>query len=502
MKKILLISLIILSLFPMMLKAQSVINFPYFNEGTNSNGFTILSSNGGLNYSADGIQLTNTTSQFTGIKLNGISFKTSDGFDISFEYDMFGGKQVYNKNADGIALVIFDGSIATPGIGAAGNSLGYTNSGFSSRGNPGMQGALLGIGLDEYGEFKAKTSNGAKYRNGVSTSVGAAAKSSQVVVRGPMGDNRYTGYPVLISRRTASDEDKFALDYNNGSYSSSHSSFSSITGNTFDLRGGANGVTKDPSNPAYRKVFLRFLAGKNGTTDGYYLNLDIQHGTTRTSLFKDFFIPTTSIRYMEVTPGSANSPTTLSTSFPSTFSLGFTASTGGASQYQYVRNIRISVPFAAISNDDIISDVCKNTATTFDPLTNDLGYNSNQYSSGSQPVAKQEYVDPNSFQFKTLVDGVFQDVTGSTYTSKYGTYTYNSTSHMVTFVPNNTLINSGNATISETIYYNINNKVPLNGSNYRSMPSKITLNFKNSQCDTNVVTNVVINEYIIQPLFR
>ncbi|MFT4223161.1 L-type lectin family protein [Dysgonomonas sp.] len=497
-KKILFISLMMLLLFPMIPKAQSVISFPYFNEGTNSNGFTTLSSNGGLNYSADGIRLTNTTSQFTGIKLNGISFATSDGFDISFEFDMFGGTQVYSKNADGIALVIFDGSIATPGIGAAGNSLGYTNSGPSSNANPGMQGALLGIGLDEYGEFKARIGGNSKYRNGVNTSVGSNAKSSQVVVRGPVGDNRYTGYPVLVSRRTASDEDKFVLDYSNGNYSSSHSSFSSITGNTFELRGGASGVTKDPSSPAYRKVFLRFLAGKSGTADGYYLNLDIQHGTTRTNLFKDFFIPTTSIQYMEATSSTGNSQKTLSTSFPATFSLGFTASTGGASQTQYVRNIRVSVPFAAISNDDIISGVCKNTATTFDPLTNDLGYNSNQYMPGAEPEAKEEYVDAGSFQFKALVNGVFQDVTGNTYTSAYGTYTYNYVLQTVTFVPNSTLINSANTTISETIYYNINNKAPLNGSNYRSMPSKITLNFSNSPCETNVITN----QYIIQPLFK
>lgn len=498
-KKILFISLVMLLYFPMMARAQSVINFPYFNEGTNSSGFTTLSSNGGLNYSADGIRLTNTTSQFTGIKLNGISFATSDGFDISFEFDMFGGSQVYGKNADGIALVIFDGSIATPGIGAAGNSLGYTNSGPSGSANQGMQGALLGIGLDEYGEFKARTrGSSTKYRNGVNTSVGGSAKSSQVVVRGPVGADRYTGYPVLISRRTASDEDRFALDYGNGTYSSSYSSFSSITGNTFDLRGGASGVTKDSSNPAYRKVFLRFLAGKNGTTDGYYLNLDIQHGTTRTSLFKDFFIPTTSIQYMEATARYTDTQKTLSTGFPATFSLGFTASTGGASQTQYVRNIRVSVPFAAISNDDIINGACKDTATTFDPLTNDLGYNSNQYSPGVEPEAKEEYVDAGSFQFKTLTNGVFQDVAGNTYTSAYGTYTYNPASHTVTFVPNSTLINSGNTTISEIIYYNINNKAPLNGSNYRSMPSKITLNFSNSPCETNVITN----EYIIQPLFN
>lgn len=499
-KKILFTSLVMLLLFPMISKAQSVISFPYFNEGTSSNGFTTLSSNGGLNYSPDGIRLTSDKSQFTGIKLNGISFATSDGFDISFEFDMFGGSQAYGKNADGIALVIFDGSIDTPGIGAAGNSLGYTNSGPSgSLDRQGMQGALLGIGLDQYGEFKARTrSSSTKYRNGVSSDVGGNAKSSQVVVRGPAGVDRYTGYPVLISRRTASDEDKFALDYSNGTHSNLHSSFSSISGNTFDLRGGASSVTKDPSNSAYRKVFLRFLAGKNGSTDGYYLNLDIQHGATRTSLFKDFFIPTTSIQYMEATSRTRNTLKTLPTSFPATFSLGFTASTGGASQTQYVRNIRVSIPFAAISNDDIINNVCKDIATTFNPLTNDLGYNSNQYSPESEPVAKEEYVDPDSFQFKALINGVFQDVAGNTYTSTYGTYTYNSVSQTVTFVPNSTLINSANAAISETIYYNINNKAPLNGSNYRSMPSKITLNFKKSLCET----PVVINEYTIQPLFK
>lgn len=35
-KKILFVSLVMLLFFPMISKAQSVINFPYFNEGTNS----------------------------------------------------------------------------------------------------------------------------------------------------------------------------------------------------------------------------------------------------------------------------------------------------------------------------------------------------------------------------------------------------------------------------------------------------------------------------------
>lgn len=82
------------------------------------------------------------------------TFPSNLGVYLEFEYKVWSTNRFYG--ADGLCIFLFDGQYGPAGsspktfrIGAHGGSLGYAQ----KTGTPGLAGAYIGIGLDEYGNF-------------------------------------------------------------------------------------------------------------------------------------------------------------------------------------------------------------------------------------------------------------------------------------------------------------------------------------------------------------
>jgi hypothetical protein len=115
----------------------------------------------------------------TGFLLNDHALPTKAGLDISFDMFQYGG-----NGADGITFFLSDGAYALTSVGAAGGSLGYSNSTKGSGiGKPGVPHGLLGVAFDAYGNFTYETNNASCATD--PTWIGAARSPQTVAVRGP-----------------------------------------------------------------------------------------------------------------------------------------------------------------------------------------------------------------------------------------------------------------------------------------------------------------------------
>lgn len=88
-----------------------------------------------------------------GFALRNGALPSSYGLDITFTMAQWGG-----NGADGIAFFLANGDADLSAPGAAGGSLGYAP--FVDSGLPGVNGGLLGIGFDSYGNYGEPGSNG------------------------------------------------------------------------------------------------------------------------------------------------------------------------------------------------------------------------------------------------------------------------------------------------------------------------------------------------------
>jgi uncharacterized repeat protein (TIGR01451 family) len=208
---------------------------------------------------------------------------------VDFEYVAWGG-----TGADGIGVVLFDGSVtqSTFRVGAPGGSFGfaadYNNSGcqFSATHLDGLHSAYLGFALDEFGNFE-----NAADRCKVG---GPAAVPDSISLRGPGdGANDGTNYQYIAG--------------------------------TARLTSGIDspgGTTRPLPGTYFRRVIIYVTPNGNGTVS-YTV-------TWMTSLYGSF---------STVLTGTTGVITT-----PSTLKLGFTASTGGSTNYHEIRNVKVSYP--------------------------------------------------------------------------------------------------------------------------------------------------------------
>ena len=115
----------------------------------------------------------------TGFLLNDHALPTKAGLDISFDMYQYGG-----NGADGITFFLSDGAYALTSVGAAGGSLGYSNSTKGSGiGKPGVPHGLLGVAFDAYGNFTYETNNASCATD--PAWIGTARSPQTVAVRGP-----------------------------------------------------------------------------------------------------------------------------------------------------------------------------------------------------------------------------------------------------------------------------------------------------------------------------
>jgi hypothetical protein len=122
----------------------------------------------------------------TGYLLYNHPLPTKAGLSISFDQYQYG---TTNSAADGIGFFLADGAYQLTSVGASGGSLGYGNSvAGSGIGEAGLPHALLGVGLDAYGNFVHETNNTPAVDSGtcpVPDATWTAALPNAVAIRGP-----------------------------------------------------------------------------------------------------------------------------------------------------------------------------------------------------------------------------------------------------------------------------------------------------------------------------
>ena len=165
----------------------------------------------------DRLRLTNTASQSqTGYALYNVGQTTNAGLDIKFNVSMHGSggngcpwnpadnynaistggsNQSSNCQADGFVFFLKRGTnndVGGASLGSAGGSLGYSPISSNSSIN-GLSGALLGIGLDAYGNFYQQPYGGTGCTADPAQSTSQFARRS-LIVRGPSTTSRQAGY--------------------------------------------------------------------------------------------------------------------------------------------------------------------------------------------------------------------------------------------------------------------------------------------------------------------
>lgn len=134
------------------------------------------------------LRLTGAAEYVSGSMLYDHAIPTADGIGVHFFLAMYGGNDFYGTGADGVSFFLKDGANTSTALGEFGFGLGYA----------GLQGALLGVGFDAFGNFSSPD-----YFGGYASSCDSAGTEwtpKSVVLRSgdaSAGDDGGTGYCYL-----------------------------------------------------------------------------------------------------------------------------------------------------------------------------------------------------------------------------------------------------------------------------------------------------------------
>jgi hypothetical protein len=144
------------------------------------------------------LQLTNNDYDQNGFALYNRVIPIDQGVDITFKQAQWGG----NGAADGISFFIKNASDTTNTPGASGGGLGYAPDVWTP-GSVGISGALLGVGLDGYGNFDEIREDGNDCNHSQFTQYPWPDYSNTIVLRGP--GTGQTGYCRLADTQRLSE---------------------------------------------------------------------------------------------------------------------------------------------------------------------------------------------------------------------------------------------------------------------------------------------------------
>ncbi|TGE05439.1 T9SS type A sorting domain-containing protein [Hymenobacter fodinae] len=259
------------------------------------------------------LRLTDEKTDQAGYVIDNVSFPSSEGFSISFEFFSYGG-----SGADGFSVFLVDASKQPSTgfrIGASGGSLGYAQKTVTPTA-PGVSAGYIGIGIDEFGNY----SNGNEGRSGGSSILNVNSRVPDgIAIRGAGNGSATTDYPYLIGTKPG-DLD-FSLDV----------------------------ATPRAQNTSvdYRRAYIDVVPVKVTGKTAYRITVRIQHGLEVRTAVENFTVDTP----------------------PANLRLGFSGSTGGNTNVHEIRNLNIvQVPFAA---DDVAS-TSYSQSVTVKVLDNDV----------------------------------------------------------------------------------------------------------------------------------
>lgn len=297
----------LLLLFVVLIFAQSK-TFAQFTlsenfKGSTANGIVLGGTpkasltSGGLDPVNQGfLRLTTDVGDQRGYAYIDKAFPSSLGVLMDFEYKTWHANTT--DGADGIVVFLFDGATTQANfrLGGSGAGLGYAPRGDQSL--PGLGGAYLGIGIDEYGNFSSNygTVGGVSDRVSSSVSGGLARRINSITLRGRESD----GYRLLATTNpTNSDQIQYTTQ-----------------------------VGTRPSDASfYRRVQVEIKPNLSGKYD-----IIVRWATSPTGALTQQF----SYSLVDQNGVSYNPPATLK--------LGFTSATGGSFNNHEIRNLTVTTP--------------------------------------------------------------------------------------------------------------------------------------------------------------
>lgn len=467
--------------FSQFLLAQNAREFPYSieltgrtkpNDITEASGSTVRSDR----YTRDGLILTDTGGEKYAFAIDAVSFKSTNGIAVSFDYAMYGGSDNGALEGDGLSFFIYDKSVNFQ-IGSHGAGLGYayreTNAGYESTRSPGLAGAYLGIGLDAYGGSAKRDMAVNERREGIPDAFYAVR--SIVVRGGALGSNRYKGYPVLFAK---TQNKKYyvdntyltwaQLDHKTGLYKVKYDK----TYKDFDIR-------PDEKKAKFNRLHLILIPSSGDML--ITVKMETSKGVFHTVL-EDF-----KYRSSFKTFDKDGTLYDFTTSIPSSFKVGFSGSTGGAEQVQIIKNVVISLPYGPeIPNVEMpycyMPSGNLDKQVTVDPFEDAKFYNG----SLSNPTSGNSatYIDFSTFRFEDSRG--YPTESSYTYTQAgVGVWTYSTSTHKVTLRITNDNLREGDY----TVYFSAKGKGSTFGKdNYRSGVTPITLQVR-AGCDHVILVN-------------
>lgn len=506
---------LICSSFSLSLKAQDVTFFPYFNslKGTIQPSNISDAGGGTGKWTNNGILLTPATTNSRGaVVLDGVTFNSENGLVVEFDYDMYGGSPgSFPEYGDGLSFFLYDATANTSGlIGALGAGLGYAFNRSTNAASrvPGLDKGYLGVGLDQFGNFKGRRFESNSRVNGLVDTWGSNG-GSHITIRGAMHPSgisggglrgyRFSGYPVLFTQSTRNIINgavgKVINLNSNNNNTVTYNNLSSFTkAEEFDIRGGVENSTI--GSPGYRKAILELVPANPNIGGGYFVSFTIVSGT-RSKLVIDKFHYKSSLYYQEnANSNSSNSEggslgnsdiILLNAAPPKSFKLGFAASTGAASQAHLIKNLKVSIPYLPEPQEDQFN-LCyapSKQTKTLNPFANDIFFNGPLYGQVSSGNTR-DFIDFSTFIF-TNDKGVQLGSSAYAYNQPgVGQWTYSANTGEVSFTP--VIGFKGSASIFYRAKGYENRGGPFAQEIYRSQPTEITVNV--------IDCGVIINPHI------
>lgn len=380
MNKLSYLALIICCLLLLVREGYAQSGFPYCEPFTHSTtrantiygGASRLTS-GNADPAGQGVlRLTSNQINQTGYVYVDIPFSSKYGIKTSFEYFSYG--RAGAEGADGFSFFLFDAAVPNSEfrIGGNGGSLGYTQ----KNNTPGLKGAFIGIGFDEFGNFSSK-SDGNK-------TDGPGKSLQSITIRGP--ETSPSGsYPYVTHKRTTTAH-QFSIDH---------------TGNT---------RPESIDMPGYRSVVINLQPSSDGL---YTITVEMQ--VTTPTVQGAFYTVINQHTFPYIAPENLK--------------VGFSGSTGQSTNFHEIRNLLVEVSdenslldpiakdkisAACAAQENVIEVTVEDVELTNDPLNNSirclqLAENLEDFLSDEMDICHPDYQQCDlSRQVLDLDQGTFQ----------------------------------------------------------------------------------------------
>lgn len=463
---------------------------------------------GSKRYSKAGLLLTdNTDNVLSGFSLSDVTISPKYAFTVEFEYAMFDGVANKEGYGEGISFFLYDGAERFT-LGAGGSALGYSyrndpsapNYNASKATYPGLKGGFIGIGLDVSGRFKLALK---EPKNQVEGSYFDADEfhgngANHITLRGPVNIVSGQGYPVLYTGQTSDITDGESRSKMYGASWRTYQSaptwgFVNKLVDPFDIRTNRN----EKGEVRYNKVRVECVPMNIEISIGKYIyavNVYVTHNGIESQVIKNYFL--TDTMYIP----SFSNPNVLYKSnvvLPNTLRMGFAGATSDATQYQVIKNIKVSLPYAQETRDDVV-ELCqglesqKGRVLDFNVFSNDsfyagsiryerlitVGYIALPPKKGNSA----EYIDYNSFRFEDSNGNILgsSGINARYIQPNVGIWEYSSIKNTVTLSLTEDSYVDGK---EYSLYYSVKGSNakggPFNDENYRSRPTAMVMKVKN-----------------------